>query len=362
MALWKRAGKFIGSVFGNWGKTAAINEKQGDRLEGGPSEAEKEPASGLGLRGRFSRRYLILASAYLITIVVLLAIIVIRFGMTPPWEIPGFPEAEKEAGYQSQGKGEIREEMDPVVPGDETGNEAVAGAEEANIAADSINGEQETADIDLVPIQGENEQPPSVSEESVPVSSAAKDILPQAATPLPQWSLQSPFGSYLVEELPSGGSLHRFTRGAFLQASPAAPVYALWAGKVLSIAQGSFPRGLSVLLEHEGGYCTYYGNLSEVWVEKGSSVSEGEGLGLLPHSPPAAGTGEFSGGNQELPMRSVWSGYYDQESDTVLPALQPNNTRTGNSIGFYGESPLLYLEVRFGQKYLDPLEFIPDRY
>ncbi|MGI5875310.1 MAG: peptidoglycan DD-metalloendopeptidase family protein [Dethiobacteria bacterium] len=354
MALLKIIGGILKRTFRKQKSSLVESETGGDRLE----TPEKNTTLSR-LRGSFSWRYLILAGSYLVIVAVLLSFIVIKWKI-PPLELPGLPEAEKETRYQFQ-EGEKLQEASPDVPGKaaNTGNEGIN-------AANSVKDEKVTDDINLVPVVGENEKALPASEGNMTAfPEAAEVVLPQAADPLPQWYLQCPFNSYLVEKLPSGDNLHRLSRGVLLRTTSAAPVSVLWAGKVVSAGDSGSPHGLSVLVEHEGGYRTFYGNLSEIWVEEGSSLKEGENIGLLSHTPPLeeglSVAGRPPGEAWELPMRSVWRGYYDEETETFLPVIQADQDCVNEVTDFYKEDPLLYLEVHLGHKFLDPLEFILDR-
>ncbi|NLC10640.1 MAG: M23 family metallopeptidase [Firmicutes bacterium] len=109
------------------------------------------------------------------------------------------------------------------------------------------------------------------------------------ADPLPNWQVARPFGAYMVEKLPTGYKVHRLTRGVDLAAMDSAPVSALWEGRVQKINERDPLFGKSVLLSHEGGGLSFYGNLGEIWVKEGQQVTRGEHLGKLYPAPEKGG-------------------------------------------------------------------------
>ena len=185
--------------------------------------------------------------------------------------------------------------------------------------------------------------------------------------------------------------MHHRPRGILLAGTPGASVSALWDGTVVTAGEKSFPYGNFVVLEHEGGYSTLYGNLREIWVKEGDEVSRGENIGLLPHTPTAreneakdkavAGSSEYedvvaaAGLNEQdgepnsastnsdkqalpsgmLPFRTVAGGI-----DAVLYGT-PDIGEKKIYPSFHEENPLLYLELRRNNRYMDPLLFIEER-
>lgn len=296
--------------------------------------------------GVFPRRYLIIAGGYLFTVVLLLSLIILHWGSAPATDLPGsepkveerllegdealLEEAEPAGGYLEEKNGpeqRVTHNLDGAgQPGGSTGAESEEG--------------------------GENQQ----QEKSASAVNTAQGLLPRAASPLPQWELYRPFGSYFTEALPSGGSLHALSKGAYLLATPGAPVAALWDGLVVKADKSS------VLLQHEGGYASYYGNLREVWVEEGYYVNRGENIGLMPHMRSGDETVESMAPAQasgSVPLRTVWKGYLDENRQVGQKELPEIWEEAKEALT--GDKALLYLEVRWGKSFLDPLRFIPPR-
>ena len=336
-------------------------------LEGDRHEEKKPGEEGPQRKLLLQRNFLILGG-YLVALALLITFIILGQSKvpTPPPESPGIEEEATEQTSQGQ---EIVEErstkQEPCPEGEEKMDGTTPAAEQKASLEDPASSSDETREE-------------RKDEDAGAEGTTAGQLLPKAASPLPHWKIYSPFGSHVLEELPSGGHLHRLAQGVNLQATPGASVAALWDGFVLKVDRGSFYKN-SVLLEHEGGHQTFYGNLQEVWVEEGCSVSRGENIGLLPHLPSAGGDTSPSEKSEipvlksplapseeaacgPLPLKTVWKGYawektIPQEgatagtkSEDALPALASEE-----------ENPLLYLEVRLENYFLDPLEFIPVR-
>jgi len=306
-----------------------------------------EPKENGCKEGVFPRRYLIIAGGYLFTVVLLLSLIVLYWGRTPATDLPGGePKAEEKLLEKDEA---LLEEVEPA------GSclEEKSGPEQTV----SHNPNDAGQPGGSAGAEGEEEGEKQQQEKNAAAANTAQGLLPRAASPLPQWELYRPFGCYFTEPLPSGGSLHALSKGAYLLATPGAPVAALWDGLVAKADKSS------VLLQHEGGYATYYGNLREVWVEEGYYVNRGENIGLMPHvrsedeivesmAPPAQVFGS-------VPLRTVWKGYLDenrQGRQKELPELWEEAKEA-----LAEDKALLYLEVRWGKSFLDPLRFIPPR-
>ncbi|MGI5882084.1 MAG: murein hydrolase activator EnvC family protein [Dethiobacteria bacterium] len=197
----------------------------------------------------------------------------------------------------------------------------------------------------FMPKDGDSHLEPDVTDVSFEKIPDGGDFLslPPPGAPLSGWRLHTAFGDYTSETLPSGGILHRRNQGAFLEGAPGAAVSALWDGIVLQADREGFPCGSFVVLEHEGGYSTLYGNLRQIWVGEGDEVSRGENIGLLPSTPTSRENGAPVG---TVPFRTVIGGR--DEHREVYSA-------------FHEENPLLYLELRKANRYLDPFLFIEER-
>ncbi|RJX23187.1 MAG: M23 family metallopeptidase [Dethiobacter sp.] len=355
----QRLGTMISGLFKPLSSRRAERVEEADLLERnlkGDRHASKESLfnaysrEGLGV---FPRRYLLLAGAYLVTVVLLLSLVVLKWGKTPLPELPG---VEREMEYGLQGKEAVDEELQPGQgAGEASSGLSVEAGREAQTAGLDGTDQQEAGEEKEAEKDGEG------------ITTVMPVLLPQAASPLPQWELHSPFGSYIMEKLPSGGSLHRLIRGAYFQATPGAPVAALWDGLVVKVGSKGSPYSNSVLLEHEGGHTTFYGYLREVWVEEGSYVSRGENIGLLPHSSPAGASDEAAPRevSSPVPMRTIWKGYGEEEvamgAERPEAGSEPAEEHSLPVSAFYQGNPLLYLELRLGNSFQDPLKFIPVR-
>lgn len=341
----------------------------------------------------FSKRNIILLGVYLVLVGLFLSLAVVRWGKVPFLEIPGV----KEEGVKRET--EVEREIGNIIPGEGTRDEGdFSGAAEGEILVEKPAGIKEnhlflTEEEGLDPDAGseslwdkeadreeEGRGIPEEDDGSLAVQAVDFSLL-EAASPLLEWSLHSPFNSYNREALPSGGFLHRFSRGVYFRATPGAPVSALWDGYVVKTGGEDSPYSNSVLIEHDGGYTSYYGNLWEVWVEEGSFINRGESIGLMPHNSSretvaVTTSKEDQGGRpRQVPLRTILRGYRDGEIVELWSnggacygsGNQPNaDEKTGIKKAqaplFHEESPLLYLEVRYrGNSFLDPLKFIPVR-
>lgn len=322
------------------------------------------------------RSYYIIAGTYLVVVITVLAVLIIRWGAPPSLDLQGFEEGGREEGelyppaVEAPEDGEAGGAPDPLPP-------AEHGPDQAEATETEEEEEEEEAAIPVFPVQ----EIDAYEEEELPE-------LPAAATPVPGWELVTPFGSYHSTSLSDGGVVHHPVRGILLRTTPAAPVAALWDGKV---AQVKIMDGLyrsSVLIEHmdySGNHSTFYGNLREVWVQEGTLISRGENIGLMAYNTgreqrmPTPGTNEEevpgyeettrsvsgrpSAGEKALDIHTVWGGYLyalpdeKYEGAASLPAVLPVEGRED----LPEDSPLLYLEVRQGGTYLDPLNFITVR-
>jgi len=320
---------------------------------------DKEKASNKEPEGIFPRRYFLIAGAYLVTVVLLLSLVVLRWGKTPAPELPGFERGMEGALLDAEG-GDEKLQPAPGVEEEQRANgsgSVLKPALEEEISVPEGRGGE-------LPAGTEQETESKRAAQGAEEYAAAQLLFPQAASPLPRWELHSSFGSYVTEKLPSGGSLHRLARGAYFQAPPGAPVSALWDGQVVKVWNSGSHYSSSVLLEHEGGYCTFYSNLREVWVGEGRYVSRGENIGLLPYSLPMEADQENAPAEEPgpVPIKTIWKGYAGEEVAAQPEAgSEPAEDNFLPVSAFNEGNPLLYLEVRLENNFLDPLQFIPAR-
>ena len=344
----------------------------------------------------FSRRFYYLGAVYLVVIVVLLSVAVQRLGLKTAPEFPGLDKewtgsrSEEHSGEALQtepGSVLAVEEPSPYGSGE---SEPGTGQEEDLSGGNSGEDNRENPDFETAGFSTDEA-----------AETGDSDFVFHPASPLPHWYLHKAYGCYISDALPSGGTLHYRARGALLAGTPGAPVSALWDGTVVSAAAGeNFPYGYFVVVEHGDGYSSLYGNLREVWVQEGDQVNRGENLGVLSHAPPArnsitvgsSATAVHSTGI--LPFRTISSGFEESGDSNFLEGLQKeidreaggqvlealgtssgingteNYSAAGNgeeegsvlmSSSFDGENPLLYLELRKDNCYMDPLLFIHDR-
>jgi murein DD-endopeptidase MepM/ murein hydrolase activator NlpD len=349
----------------------------------------------------FSRRSVIMAGVYLVLVVLLLSLAVLRWGKIPLPEIPGvkremgdiFSDIDETGEIRAENEGEITAADQPAENREKSANPSSMAEGWLTLETGHLEGQGSEREPGSEGAQAEKEG--EVPEkEGLSAVQARDTYLPQAASPLPEWSLHTPFNAYNSDMLPSGGVLHSFSRGVHFRATPGAPVSALWDGYVVKTGGKDSPYSNSVLIKHDGGFSSYYGNLWEVWVEEGRFVNRGENIGLMPHNPPrdtlAVSTSNVDRENcagvvdqksnakencepQQVPIRTILSGYrggdiveswggelqYNNEKQTDTT---DNMASTASTPLFYEESPLLYVEVRFSNNsFLDPLEFIPAR-
>lgn len=404
------------SILTKW-KNALVNRLIASRIrdrhsikEGSPSpEGSQLNESRDKSISNFSRRSVIMAGVYLVLVVLLLSLAVLRWGKIPLPEIPGvkremggiFSDIDETGEIRAENEGEITAADQPAENREKSANPSSMAEGWLTLETGHLEGQGSEREPGSEGAQAEKEG--EVPEkEGLSAVQARDTYLPQAASPLPEWSLHTPFNAYNSDMLPSGGVLHSFSRGVHFRATPGAPVSALWDGYVVKTGGKDSPYSNSVLIKHDGGFSSYYGNLWEVWVEEGRFVNRGENIGLMPHNPPRdtlavstsnvdrencagvvdqksnAGAGWDSNAKencepQQVPIRTILSGYrggdiveswggelqYNNEKQTDTT---DNMASTASTPLFYEESPLLYVEVRFSNNsFLDPLEFIPAR-
>lgn len=351
----------------------------------------------------YSRRFLYLGGICLAAIVALLLVVLPRVGLLPVPEIPGLDKQwtglpdDEPAGEFAQD-----DNSSPSCTGTETESGTIT-CPESPPESFPESAEEEIPLLSGEPSSGEDvdNNAGTSSPDTGEDSAGAGDYFPVSppALPLPSWYLHTAYGDYTSEVLPSGGLMHHRTRGVFLAGTPGASVSALWDGIVVIAGKKSFPYGNFVVLEHEGGYSTLYGNLREIWVKEGEEVSRGENIGLLPHTP-AARVNELSkngvsaeinspdreavsssGKTTEVSFHTVAGGFKgDAKEKSEDKAADPeknegdfssasghqsderaeeDNEKTNSS--FHRGNPLLYLELRRDNRYLDPLLFIEER-
>jgi hypothetical protein len=392
------------SILTKW-KNALVNQLNAFRIKDRHSKKEGSPSPGGSPLNEsrdkwikiFSRRSVILAGVYLVLVVLLLSLAVLRWGKIPFPEIPGvkremgdvLPGGGETGEIQLESEGEIPAANQQVENGGKSANPSSLA--EGWLTLDTGNEEGQGSEREPGIEGGQAEKGKEAPLEEGLTAVQARDIyLSQAASPLPEWSLHSPFNAYNSYRLPSGGVLHSFSRGVYFRATPGAPVSALWDGYVVKASGEDSPYSNSVLIKHDGGFTSYYGNLWEVWVEEGRFINRGENIGLMPHNPPH-GTLAVSTSNvyresnadanresntvrdrelQQVPIRTILSGYrggdiVESWCGEMIYGDEKQADSADNMVSaplFYEESPLLYVEVRFSNNsFLDPLEFIPAR-
>jgi murein DD-endopeptidase MepM/ murein hydrolase activator NlpD len=348
---WKGIYHFLFSSKGDFGEDKPEPEKKTSLFQAWSRE----------LGGIFPRGYFLLVGSYLFAIALLLVILISKQGKISFLDLPG----------QFELPGQLESKIESDLPAEEAGR---AAAEEASpgVSTSSAEGnnKKDLTAVPTLPVE-EGSRTPEETEESGAgtepgantgtggdasegdLPAEAAELLPQAVSPVSEWQLCQNFGEYTSEKLPSGGKLHSLARGISLAVTPGTPVAALWDGRVSKIGGGGSPYSQYVILEHAGGYATFYGNLREVWVQEGSRVYRGEHLGLLPQFPPdesapAAAVPASQEKSGEVLLKTIWKGI-------------PGDVDVSPSWPYYEGNPLLYLEVRQGNNYLDPLPFIGAR-
>lgn len=306
------------------------------------------------------RRYYIIAATYLLVIVVVFSLMVLRWG---PSTAPSWPESQLQQldPPLEQASPDVAHEEQPLED-----NEKPAEIPDSEAVPD----EDALSELNASYLESTLLFPQSYDDGG---DSAKKPELPAAAPPLHHWDLYTSFGKYGSMVLPSGGLIHHLSRGVLLKADPGSSVAVLWDGVVRKVAVMEGLYRCSVLVEHEGGYSSYYGNLREVWVKEGAFVSRGENIGMMPysnrgndgesaHALPVSGNIPTAG--RPLQMRTIYSGPLPEEGKSVeafqpqpqqqeIPALLPPEEQKP-----VPHNPLLYLEVRHNTNFLDPLNFI----
>lgn len=111
-----------------------------------------------------------------------------------------------------------------------------------------------------------------------PVESGDSAQFMPAGMPLTvQTYVSSGFG---YRSSPFGGGSSEFHNGLDFPAPLGTPVYATASGKVDQVGWNSV-FGLMVLIDHENGFYTLYGHLSEAKVTQGQTVQQGDFIGLV---------------------------------------------------------------------------------
>lgn len=362
------------------------------------------------------RRYFIFAAVYVLTVMLLFAYFTYRWSASPSLEVPGF-EKQEEAGrgrdyIEENGEdGLFREDV--LLDLEDQEQELDAGEDSPNPFSAYLEDEfLEGEESEELAQEEEQEAQAGEEEEKEEDEEDKKEALPQAADPLHEWKVHRDYGEYQTVLTPSGGKLHQFNKGILLQAEPGAEVAALWGGKVVNTEDKESVYGASLLVEHEKGYKTFYGNLLETWVEKGEKISRGEKIGLMATDPldfPVAAVGvsaedenmqqnqqkqQFPGEDfppqasppdfpsdegKNIPMHTVFKGSFPEAGGHGDDSSNEKNVKgsvetTGDTVEkkgaqkpqkeevmgqkFYEGKPLLYLEIRLNNHYIDPAEFI----
>ncbi|WP_233625502.1 M23 family metallopeptidase [Actinoplanes sp. ATCC 53533] len=97
-----------------------------------------------------------------------------------------------------------------------------------------------------------------------------------APQPTAQWVDPMPIGTVTSCFGPRWGRKHA---GVDLAASAGATVAAAGAGRVVSAGANYSGYGISVLIEHAGGFTTHYAHLSVAKVQPGDMIDAGEPIG-----------------------------------------------------------------------------------
>ncbi len=247
---------------------------------------------------RLPRSGLFIAS-YLLVVALLFGAFYWRTLNRPGFKI--YPQEQSQKQQEEEGEGapsgeqsfsaKPAEENEDIGRGQEEG--ALQGQPPASTAAEDAPGGEAELTGEAAESQAEEDRAESrAGQEAAEEEKAAAVVTALSsppADPLPNWQVARPFGAYMVEKLPTGYKVHRLTRGVDLAAMDSAPVSALWEGRVQKINERDPLFGKSVLLSHEGGGLSFYGNLGEIWVKEGQQLTRGEHLGRLYPAPEKGG-------------------------------------------------------------------------
>ncbi len=370
------AQRVLGKLRGKKERSHSLFWKNGDRHhdqeEGSPRPVKK------GILRVISRNYLFLAGAYLVTVVLLLSFFIWRLGnLSVEW--PGGAEQEPYQQLITDENGGEQEQPIPLDAALEAGAEDEEPADEAAEDTDDYTRDFMQGIEEAVPA----DEWPAASREYLE-QDEEENLLPRPASPLPGWSIHTPFGSYTHSVLATGRQVHGTARGVVLQGTPSAPVSTLWDGEVIQVSGQAGTGKNTVTIEHDYGYLSFYSRLDEVWVETGQFVSRGEHIGRLPESPydskavmaptpekenDAAGPDEESTiplqredvrqlEPYEVQVNTVYSGSPEENGTAVSGG---KTAAKSFPPAFQDGSPLLYLEVSYRKNHLDPVGLLLER-
>jgi len=112
--------------------------------------------------------------------------------------------------------------------------------------------------------------------------------LPDPVKPVEGGTVKVEFGAPLKTGKPgSSTQVIEFHRGVDIAVPKNTPVSSLWEGEVKTVKQEDMKYGKSIKLMHRAGKkdkVTFYGNLSQIKVNEGDSVSQGEVIGTVEKS------------------------------------------------------------------------------
>ncbi|MDQ6921947.1 MAG: peptidoglycan DD-metalloendopeptidase family protein [Candidatus Dormibacteraeota bacterium] len=126
--------------------------------------------------------------------------------------------------------------------------------------------------------------PPAPSSDSSASSGTAGGVQPDAHGSTFMWpergaSITQGFGPSDLWFEPAFGGFAHFHTGLDLVSSDTR-IFAASGGVVTAVGHGSTGYGNYVILAHSGGYSTLYGHLSETMVSVGSTVTQGQQIGI----------------------------------------------------------------------------------
>jgi len=349
-----------------------------------------------GVIPAYARKYFFIAGVYLVTVTLLLVFFTWRLGnlsVELPDQEPGKPQPQQ----VEEGEQWMENENSQVLPGVEADDDQEAlnpglpaavlegpSRKFSDDQAGEMKADQEEEKTEQVPEETQNgfeekysrdfienvESRSPVQERDDSGERPKEALMPVPASPLPSWSIHTPYGTYVQSVLSTGRQVHGTARGAVLQGTPAAAVSALWDGEVLQASGREGSGSCSVTIQHEGGYLTYYSGLNEVWVQQGQSIIRGEHLGRLPETPApdkavmaqAGVKGEKDRPREdesiqrtepyEVQVHTVCSGYLQKDD---CRETDEQSASASFPPGFENDRPLLYLEVIQGNHTLDPI-------
>ena len=97
--------------------------------------------------------------------------------------------------------------------------------------------------------------------------------------------VKSEFGDFIRHQTSAGENI-RFQVGIKIGASGDDPVRSAASGEVIKVNEEDIWYGTSLIVEHQQGVQTVYGNVQDVNVSQGQQVEEGDLLGKIGQDPP----------------------------------------------------------------------------